>query len=104
VSAHNIPNDVVAELRELLNSGAGNYRIRLMAGNAADQIEALRRSVDNLMKTVDAKQAKIDALMQEFCPGEMSAEQRQRWEDHQAPISAAEETALLAALQEAPRG
>lgn len=100
MSDRNIPNDVVAELRELLNSSAGNYRIRLMAGNAADQIEALRRSVDNLMKTVDAKQAKIDALMQEFCPGEMSAEQRQRWEDHQVPVSAVEEAELLSALSQ----
>lgn len=30
-----------------------------------------------------AKQAKIDALMLEFCPGEMSAEQRAEWAKHQ---------------------
>ena len=48
-------------------------------GEAADEIERLQRQKENLLETVRAKQARIDALMLEFCPGEMSAEQRAEW-------------------------
>lgn len=34
---------------------------------------------------IDRRQARIDALMLEYCPGEMSAEQRQEWAKHQKP-------------------
>lgn len=43
------------------------------------------RLIEQLLRALDAKQAKIDALMMEFCPGEMSAEQRMEWEKHQRP-------------------
>lgn len=36
---------------------------------------------------VEAMQAKIDALMLEHCPGEMSAEQRAEWAKHQQPTA-----------------
>lgn len=36
----------------------------------------LERQKENLLSAVNAKQAKIDALMLEFCPGEMSVEQQ----------------------------
>jgi hypothetical protein len=39
--------------------------------------------VENLRRTLASKQAKIDALMLEFCPGEMSAEQKAEWAKHQ---------------------
>jgi len=39
--------------------------------------------IDNLTRALHAKQAKIDALMLEFCPGEMSAEQKAEWAKHQ---------------------
>jgi hypothetical protein len=42
-----------------------------------------RRQIENLTQALYAKQAKIDALMLEFCPGEMSAEQRADWAKHQ---------------------
>lgn len=41
--------------------------------------------IENLTRALHAKQAKIDALMLEFCPGEMSAEQRAEWATHQQP-------------------
>lgn len=44
--------------------------------------------VQNLLRALDAKQAKIDALMMEFCPGEMSKEQREEWAKHQQPVPA----------------
>ena len=39
-------------------------------------LEQRNTQVANLLNAVNAKQARIDALMLEFCPGEMSAEQR----------------------------
>lgn len=36
-----------------------------------------------LLEERKAMQAKIDALMLEFCPGEMTAEQLERWASHQ---------------------
>lgn len=47
------------------------------------EIERLHTQKNNLLNTVATKQAKIDALMLEFCPGEMSAEQRAEWAKHQ---------------------
>jgi hypothetical protein len=40
--------------------------------------------IENLKSALAAKQAKIDALMLEFCPGEMSAEQKPDWAKHQS--------------------
>lgn len=49
----------------------------------ADEIERLQTQNSNLLGALNAKQAKIDALMLEFCPGEMSAEQRANWANSQ---------------------
>jgi hypothetical protein len=43
-------------------------------------IELGARVVENLLQERDALQARIDALMLEYCPDEMTAEQRQAWE------------------------
>lgn len=48
-------------------------------------IERLQRQKFNLLVALSRKQARIDALMLEFCPGEMSAEQRAEWAEHQQP-------------------
>lgn len=45
---------------------------------AADEIERLRRDLAS-------KQAEIDALMLEHCPGEMTPEQIEEWGRHQRP-------------------
>ncbi|MDB6104094.1 MAG: hypothetical protein JWO52_4093 [Gammaproteobacteria bacterium] len=47
------------------------------------EIEKSRVQSANLMNALAAKQAKIDVLMLEFCPGEMPAEQRAEWAKHQ---------------------
>lgn len=39
--------------------------------------------IDELQRLCDAKQAKIDALMLEFCPEEMTPEQVKTWGEHQ---------------------
>ena len=40
---------------------------------------------ENWRKKLAAKQAKIDALMLEYCPSEMSQEQLDTWAAHQRP-------------------
>jgi hypothetical protein len=52
-------------------------------GDASEQLKLLamrvRQGADAMVAEVDAKQAKIDALMLEFCPDEMTPEQRENW-------------------------
>lgn len=55
------------------------------------EIDRLKVKNRNLKRALDAKQSKIDALMFEFCPGEMSAKQRANWAKHQAPVAQSEE-------------
>lgn len=38
---------------------------------------------DDAMKIIGGLQAKIDALMLEHCPEEMTPEQRAKWREHQ---------------------
>ncbi len=38
-------------------------------------------------RTADDRQARIDALMLEFCPDEMTEAQRDNWAKHQQPVS-----------------
>lgn len=70
---------------------------------AADLLElarALERELDRAGAEVlrlhgekDALQAKIDALMLEYCPDEMTPEQLEGWARHQAPAPPSEERA-----------
>ena len=39
--------------------------------------------IDKLKSVSEAKQAKIDSLMLEYCPDEMTKEQIENWEKHQ---------------------
>ena len=48
-----------------------------------DEIERLQKQLSEANKVIDSKQAKIDALMLEYCPDEMTYEQMQEWEDSQ---------------------
>lgn len=59
--------------------------------------------VQNLLRALDAKQAKIDALMMEFCPGEMSKEQCDEWAKHQQPVSADLERSITESFARSPR-
>lgn len=44
------------------------------------------RQIANLKSALESKQAKIDALMLEFCPDEMPAAQIENWAKHQRPV------------------
>lgn len=60
---------------------------RVIEGNLALRVEneRLTTAKANLMHALAAKQAKIDALMLEYCPGEMSPQQKAEWAAHQVP-------------------
>lgn len=46
---------------------------------------ALQREINQLRKDLEALQAKIDRLMLEYCPEEMTEEQKANWAKHQVP-------------------
>ena len=56
--------------------------------------------VAKLKEKADALQAKIDMLMLEYCPEEMTEEQKREWARHQVPVSEATEAAIEAALEQ----
>lgn len=43
------------------------------------------QAIDFAVSRIPALEAKIDALMLEFCPEDMTSEQIKRWEAHQKP-------------------
>lgn len=45
----------------------------------------LEQENERLRKELDAKQAEIDRLMLEFCPDEMTEEQKAEWAARQRP-------------------
>lgn len=62
------------------------YREQQIA-NRDEAIERLEQQKENLLNALEAKQARIDALMLEYCPGEMSASQRAAWSASQERAS-----------------
>lgn len=60
----------------------GNEHIVRAAEQQAEQLSAAK-------KDADSKQARIDELMLEYCPNEMSPEQIEEWEKHQVPDDSA---------------
>jgi len=47
------------------------------------QIGMLKKHVNGLMAVVESQQAKIDRIMLEYCPEEMTEEQLENWATHQ---------------------
>lgn len=77
---------------------AESHRFALQYKTAQGQVESLLKEIEearrgqwpevvnlieNYVRALNAKQAKIDRLMMEFCPGEMSASQKRNWARHQ---------------------
>jgi len=62
----------------------------------------LLAELDKARKSDSAKQAKIDALMFEYCPDEMTTEQTDEWAKHQRPVSVELSAAITAAIQQEP--
>lgn len=76
----------VAALRAAYNEAIA------LKGKAFAEVDALRAEVE-------AKQARIDALMFEYCPDEMTPEQIEEWARHQKRVPESEEAELRAALE-----
>lgn len=57
--------------------------------------------IRDLRSAVAAKQARIDALMLEYCPDEMTPEQVAEWARHQRPVSEQAADAIDAAIDAA---
>jgi hypothetical protein len=55
-------------------------------------IETDTASLADALTRIDAMQAKIDALMLEFCPEDMTPEQIAEWGAHQRPVSEVDAT------------
>lgn len=62
---------------------------RIANENASNRLRAERAEarVAELEREVAAKQARIDALMLEYCPDEMTPEQVAEWARHQRPAN-----------------
>ena len=52
------------------------------------EVASLKEQLAAAKKDVDSKQARIDELMLEYCPNEMSPEQIEEWAKHQVPDGA----------------
>lgn len=63
-----------------------------LASRAMVLLADLRAYAERLEKRVAAQQAKIDALMLEHCPDEMTPEQIEEWGRHQRPVTVPERT------------
>lgn len=100
--------DIVERLRNLYVQDGTNY-----VQEAADGIERLRSSLQvakeneqatheankRMAKELFEKQAKIDELMLEYCPDEMSSEQYAEWAKRQRPVSTEFSDQIESALQ-----
>lgn len=58
------------------------------------RIQEMAEKRKGLELQLAAKQAEIDALMLEYCPNEMTEEQKAEWAAHQVPISDEEQAAI----------
>lgn len=67
---------------------AGMLIYRLQRHGALEYVRVARLEGSVREGRIEALEAKIDALMLEYCPDEMSAEQKANWAAHQRPVAA----------------
>jgi len=94
-----VPFEEVAKARaavaELVSENETNHRQAFENGK---EICRMRNERDALHRRVEEQQAKIDALMLEWCPDEMTPEQMENWGKRQRRCSPEDEAAINAAL------
>ena len=83
--AFRLADEVRAVANRLQYTPGGFYGVETVG--PLNQAATLLRQ---LVKEVDAKQAKIDALMLEYCPEEMTQEQIDNWASHQRVVKVGE--------------
>ena len=64
--------------------------IQLSESVHQDNYRVYNTTIENLNKKLAAAQAKIDALMLEYCPDEMTQEQIDNWVRHQRVVKVGE--------------
>lgn len=65
---------------------------------AWQNVRILERARQEQDKKLETLQAKLDAVMLEYCPEDMTQEQVDNWARHQRPVSKAEMKEIEAAL------
>ncbi len=79
---------------------------KFVAAEKADRLDWERvkffswNDLCNMRSQIVKQQAKIDALMLEYCPDELTSEQRENWARHQVPVSKAEQNELEESLEQ----
>ena len=104
--------DIVERLRNLYVQDGTNYvqeaaaeierlrsSLQIAKENEQATHEANKRMAKNLFATIEAKQAKIDELMLEYCPGEMASGQMEAWAKRQRRVSHEVRDQIESALQ-----
>jgi len=76
-----------------------DYTQRFLESLSADD-EKMLLAVEGALRRAAADQAVLDATMLEYCAGDMTEEQVERWARHQVRCSPAEEEAIKEALRE----
>lgn len=93
-------NDLHTAARAFLLATAGDPEVTINVKSQqkrADLValaDSLRAALLQYEKNEDAKQARIDALMLEFCPDEMTEEQLANWAAHQRAVKGGVRQAL----------
>lgn len=62
-------------------------RLRQKAIAAEVMVNVWKTAAEYAARIADERQAKIDALMLEYCPDEMTEAQKENWAKHQRPVS-----------------
>ena len=88
-----ISDDLSASLERALNKSRHEREA------VQEELKSTTAMFNRLAKTLDAKQAKIDSLMLEFCPDEMTEEQKAEWASHRRPAPIELQRAIDAAAK-----
>jgi len=71
--------------------------------NSGEEAKELIKRIDQHLKDksvkINALQAKIDQLMFEYCPEEMTERQKENWGKHQKPVTAEQQAELEESLK-----
>lgn len=85
-------NEIASLRKQLITAHVENEELsgqladlKAYAATRADEMLAATLQLAAALKDADAKQAKIDELMLEFCPDYMTLDQIAEWAKHQKP-------------------
>jgi hypothetical protein len=87
---------------QLLTEHARTLENELAACSAA--FDRQQEMLDRNAEQIASKQAQIDRLMMEYCPEEMSPEQKAEWKKHQRPLMTPEQKAEWEKYQQPVEG